>query len=129
MLRMFVSSTGVIGGSGMGTAGADAVCAGDASNFLSGNFSALLSDSSTGANSALWDGYQYQLVDGTVVATSKSQLLSGSTNLSAPIDLDASGAQVAPQNVWTGTLFNGTAAAANGKLLIRSPKALYCIGE
>ena len=47
------------------------------------------------------------------------------------IEPSEDGLKVIAQNKIAGdnSLFNGTAAAADGKLLIRSQKALYCIGE
>ncbi len=65
-----------------------------------------------------------------VVAGGKIYALSRA-NGTFVIEPSTDGLKVLAQNKIAGddTLFNGTAAVADGKLLIRSQKALYCIGE
>jgi hypothetical protein len=74
---------------------------------LQGLWGAWLSDGSTEAEDRIIDAAQYVLVDGTVIANSKADLLDG--NLDAPIQVDENGDTVSGDfEVWTGTEIDGT---------------------
>jgi len=107
--RVFVSSlqtTGAIGGLGA----ADAFCQSRAQAAkLGGGWRAWLSNDGFAAAERIPDA-RYVLVDGTVVAHGKADLLDGS--LAAAIDRDELGAPYHGP-VWTGTNANGSRAPAN----------------
>ncbi len=95
-----------------GLAGADAACttaATDAGH--TGTWTAWLSDSANGtdtdARDRILDG-EYQLLDGTVVATSLADLTDGTLNV--PINMDETGTPIpgGAVQVWTGTATDGT---------------------
>jgi len=106
-VHVFVTSGDSTGNLG-GLAGADATCTAAATGAgLTGTWTAWLSTSTTDASTRILDG-EYQLLDGTVVATSLADLTDGS--LSAAINLDESMASAASGNAWTGTLATGLAS-------------------
>jgi len=93
-----------------GLAGGDCACtlAGRATGPFPtiGNWAAWLSSSGTDAIDRIPEG-EYQLLDGTVVANDKADLIDGT--LDAPIDLTENQTRLDPgQNVWTGTDDDGT---------------------
>jgi hypothetical protein len=109
--RVFVTSARYASALG-GLSGADTLCNGLASTAgLSGKYVAWLSTASTDAKDRIPDG-SYVLVDGTLVATSKSVLLLGA--LAHGIDLTEKGQSIGNSVVWTGTSGNGTAFSSNG---------------
>jgi hypothetical protein len=105
-VRVFVTSN-LFDGNLVGLIGADGLCdtaAADAD--LEGEWTAWLSTPDTDARERIADA-EYRLLDGTVVATGKADLLDGS--LLAPIDLDENLTVVTgTTNVWTGTGAEGT---------------------
>jgi hypothetical protein len=103
---VFVSSQTYDGNLG-GLGGADALCGQLASNAgLSGSFKAWLSDggASPGTRFSQSEG-AYELVDGTVVATSWADLVDGV--LQTPIGQDENDLPVAPGGVWSATGVDG----------------------
>jgi hypothetical protein len=112
--RVFISSTTTESNFG-GLAAADAVCSARAlAAGLGGTWKAWLSTSTTSAASRLAHAsVPYQLVDGTTIATSWSDLVSGA--IKDPINKNENGVFV-PDNsstlagfAWTGTMTDGTA--------------------
>jgi len=100
-----------------GLAGADAICSSVASGAgLGGHWAAWLSSSTTSAGSRLEHAaVPYQLLDGTIIASDWSDLISGS--LRHPIDRDQHDAVVTVSDlvplsgyVWTGTYPDGATA-------------------
>jgi hypothetical protein len=112
---VFVTSTASTGNLG-GLAGADASCQKLATAAgLAGTYKAWLSDSTTEPAMRLTQGNAYALVDGTIVAGSWAQLISGV--LAHPIDLDERGSAVSTTEVWTDTNEDGTATYDLGNAL------------
>lgn len=107
--RVFLTHTSINGNMG-GLAGADALCAAEASAAgLSGTYKAWLSDDSTSAASRLThSSYPYKEVDGTLIANNWDDLVDG--GLQAPINKDATGANSGSINsfVWTGSNPDGS---------------------
>ena len=105
--KMFVSGESIYTGNMAGIAGADQICQTLAdSASLTGTYSAWLSDSTTDGKDKLAQG-KYTLVDGTVVANSKTDLLDGS--LLSQINKDEYGQQIeGTPLVWTGSKSDGT---------------------
>jgi hypothetical protein len=102
--RVFVTSA-LYGANFGGLSGADARCSAHASSQgLGGRWRAWLSDSSHPASSRVYPAKNgYALLDGSVVAKSYRELLSGS--ISHPIDRTEANAPITDGNteVWTGT--------------------------
>jgi hypothetical protein len=95
-----------------GLAGADAACTNAATGAgLTGTWTAWLSDgvndTDTDARDRILNG-EYQLLDGTVVATSLADLTDGTLN--TPINMDETGTVILGTAVqtWTGTSSDGT---------------------
>lgn len=109
--RAFVSSTYYQGALG-GIAGADAKCQTLANGrSLGGTWVAWLSDSSTNARDRVSD-VEYRLLDGSVIATHKADLLDGT--LLHTINVNELGAVVtSTENPWTGTDDSGIATSDN----------------
>jgi hypothetical protein len=109
VVQVFVTSERFTGDLG-GLSAADDLCtaAAEAAD-LGGDWTAWLSDGSTNARDRILDA-EYQLLDGTLVATSLADLTDGS--LVAPINVDENGATV-DGNPWTGTESDGTGGADN----------------
>lgn len=105
-LRIFVTDTAQDADFG-GIAGADALCASQASEAgLDGEFRAWLSSvSSPVAARVTQSSRPYVLVDGTVIADDWADLTDG--EIRARINLDARG-DVRSGDVWTGTLPDGS---------------------
>lgn len=111
-LTVFITST-THNGNFSGLNGADDFCAARAAAAgISGTFSAWLSADVVGATPAvnavdrIVDG-QYVRTDGQIIASSLTELLSGT--LQNPIDRDESENQVSAElNVWTGSWADGT---------------------
>ena len=77
---------------------------------LEGFWSAWLSTGTTDAEDRIIDAAKYVLVDGTVIADDKDDLLDG--NLDAPIQVNEFGVTVLSDfEVWTGTDADGTNSA------------------
>ena len=93
-----------------GRAGADSICAARANDGnVPGTFVAWLALGTDGAHVRLPTNRSWQRVDGTLVASSRAQLISGS--LAAAISLDETGVPV-DQGAWTGTQADGTSDAS-----------------
>lgn len=108
--RVFVASTQHDGNFG-GLTGADAFCtsAANAAHLGGGPWVAWLSSSTTNAIDRITGDGPWKLVDGTAVFANKAAL---AMPPSVAIDLDEHGAQPGgADNMWTGTLANGTASA------------------
>jgi uncharacterized surface protein with fasciclin (FAS1) repeats len=109
-VQVFVTSAEYNGNLGNGIVGADAKCstAADQGN-LPGSWTAWLSADEDGttinARDRIPDG-EYQLLDGTVVATSLALLTDGS--LDHPINIDQYGSLLDGVPVWTGTSVAGS---------------------
>ena len=103
--RIFVTNTVQDANLG-GIAGADELCAGQASDAnLEGEFKAWLSTRTSSVSDRLTHSSgAYVLVNGTVVANDWDDLVDGS--ILAPINLDANG-EPRTGDVWTGTLATG----------------------
>jgi len=103
--RIFVTNTVQNANLG-GIAGADELCAGQASDAnLGGEFKAWLSTRTSSVSDRLTHSSgAYVLVNGTVVANDWDDLVDGS--ILAPINLDANG-EPRTGDVWTGTLATG----------------------
>jgi len=102
---VFATSQRTTGSFG-GLAGADTLCTNWANAAgLSGGWTAWLSTSTDDARARIIDA-EYQLLDGTVIATSLADLTDGTLN--APINLDEDGNDASGSDVWTGTLQDGT---------------------
>jgi hypothetical protein len=107
--RVFVASGQHDGNLG-GLAGADAMCTAAATNahLGGGPWVAWLSTATVDAIDRITGDGPWFLVDGTPVFQNKAAIANGPTT---GIDLDEHGAQPAgAENVWTGTLHDGTAA-------------------
>lgn len=101
--KVFVSSQKYNGNLG-GLAGADAKCQALATAAgLTGTYKAWLSSANVDAISRIFDG-EYSLVDGTVVANNRADLLDGSLwSAINKTELNTT----STSNVWTGTKANG----------------------
>jgi hypothetical protein len=105
---IFATSTTFDGDLG-GLAGADATCQSLATAAgLAGTYKAWLSDSTTAATDRLSHGSGYVLVDGTLIASSWTQLTSG--GVQHAIDLDEHGMPLTSSYVWTDTNPDGSIA-------------------
>ena len=105
-VQVFVTSADYNGNLGGGIGGGDAKCSSVASHVrLPGTWTAWLSaDDGSNARDRIQDG-EYQLLDGTVVATSLDELTDGL--LDHPINIDENGSLLDGVPVWTGTNGNG----------------------
>ena len=106
-LRVFVSSSATKGNLG-GFIGADARCKALATTAgLGGNWAAWLSGNSGGPQAVdrVTSAGPWRLVGGEIIASTKTQLISGA--LLHAIDRDEKGAAVTAAGVWTGTGPNG----------------------
>jgi hypothetical protein len=107
--KVFVTSSTFNGDLG-GQSGADAECASLASGAgLSGTFKAWLSTSTLNAKDKLGAARGFIRTDGQPFADQVSDIIAG--KILHPIDLDENGAGIGTEDVWTGTLKAGTAAA------------------
>jgi len=122
--RIFATSTTYQGGLLGGLGGADDKCAARAATAgLTGTYRAWLSDSHRSAASRLTHATgSYALIDGTVVATSWTDLVA--TNLQHAIDRDELGRDCAPRaacgdvpgnRAWTQTTVTGTTFPGLGR--------------
>jgi len=112
---VFLSSETFTGGIG-GLAGADNICRNDAVAAGLANAPSFVAWLSTSAVSAanrliILAASPYYRTDGVMVASSGTQLVSGS--LQNPINVQANGLTVTPGSVWTATLSNGTPACTD----------------
>ncbi|MBV8762123.1 MAG: DUF1554 domain-containing protein [Deltaproteobacteria bacterium] len=108
--RVFVAAAQHDGNFG-GLAGADAICtaAANAAHLGGGPWVAWLSTSTTNAIARLTSDGPWNLVDGTPVFATKAAIPMHPANA---IDLDAHGGQPSgAENIWTGTLEDGTVSA------------------
>jgi hypothetical protein len=105
-VQVFVTSAEYNGNLGGGIEGADAKCSSVASHVrLPGTWTAWLSAADgSNARARIPDG-EYQLLDGTVVATNLGDLTDGT--LSHPINIDENGSLLDGVPVWTGSDANG----------------------
>ena len=105
-VQVFVTSADYNGNLGNQLEGADAKCSSVASHVnLPGTWTAWLSDDAgNNARDRIQDG-EYQLLDGTVVATSLDELTDGL--LDHPINIDENGSLLDGVPVFTGTNLNG----------------------
>ena len=106
--RVFVTDNSYLGNLG-GLSGADQICSNSASNAgLGTNWKAWLSDSSISASSRLYHStYNYQRMDGKIIANNWSDLTDGS--LINRINVTESLIGLLSNNyVWTGTWFDGS---------------------
>jgi hypothetical protein len=112
--RVFVSSSTHDGTFG-GAAGATAICGTLATTAgIGGAWRAWVSDNTTSPSAGFSQGaIDYRMLDGTVVATSWTAVVSGA--LSHAIDLDETGkAFTGATGVWTNTNTNGTPVTTTG---------------
>jgi hypothetical protein len=106
-VQVFVTSNAYNGNLGNGIDGADAKCSSVASHVnLPGTWTAWVSaDDGSNARDRIQDG-EYQLLNGTVVASSLADLTDGT--LAHPINIDESGSSLDGVSVWTGTSMAGS---------------------
>ena len=107
-VQVFVTSATVPDGNLGGLAGGDATCTSAATAAgLPGTWTAWLSTTTTDARDRIIDA-AYELLDETVVANSKADLLDGT--LDVPINRDENGTGGVNSRVYTGTQGDGTLA-------------------
>jgi hypothetical protein len=105
-LRVFLTSSSFTGDE-LGTP--DSIC-GDAKGSLGGTWRAWISHPLRQASNVVTGNGPWRLLNGTLVATDKTQLLSG--KLAHAIDVDQNGVVANGDGfVWTGTSESGTATA------------------
>ena len=106
-VQVFVTSADYNGNLGNQLEGADAKCSSVASHVnLPGTWTAWLSaNDGSNARDRIPDG-EYQLLDGTVVANSLTDLTDGTLN--NPINIDENGSSLDGVPVWTGTSVAGS---------------------
>jgi len=131
VVQVFVTSGAYTGNLG-DQAGGDAACTAAATDAgLAGTWTAWLGKGSCGAcmdpKDRIQDG-EYQLLDGTIVANNRADLLDGT--LDAPINMDETGTTlVGAFEVWTGTDPDGTGGSGPGTCTVWTTNSVETRGQ